>query len=157
MKTIATSALVVALAFVAQACCGGLTRDEADKTLRVALEKEELAAGQAQGPQAPASDANAAPAPPRERVCGAEVIARSDSGEEIQLEEVETEQGCEYVAEVDPFEVYTITARHPEHGGAEDPAGHSNPSCSTPTASEDIDNTVLLTPRPDRDLTPPKG
>lgn len=51
------------------------------------------------------------------------------------MEEVEAEDGCQYVAEVDPRTTYTIAATHPELGGREDPFGESNPSCSAPTAA----------------------
>lgn len=130
MQKLATALAVVTVAFVAQACCGGLDADEADKTLRVTV-------------AAPLDEAN--PDVPAQKLCGAEVIAHGDDGEQIPLEEIEDgDGGCEYVAEVDPRTVYTIEATHPEAGIAEDPSGVSNPACSTPTAPEDVDNELVL-------------
>lgn len=133
LNTLATSSLIVALAFVAQACCGGLEKSEADQTLRVAINEAQVT-----GDAVEAVDTT-------NKLCGAEVIARGDDGSELVLEEVEAANGCEYVAQGDSDVTYTITATHPEHGGGED-IGESNPACSTPTASEDVDNTLLVLP-----------
>jgi hypothetical protein len=143
INTLATSSLIVALAFVAQACCGGLTKDEADQTLRVAINEAQVT-----GDAVEATNTN--------KLCGAEVIAHGDDGSELVLEEVEATNGCEYVAQGDSDVTYTISATHAEHGGGED-IGETNPACSVPTASEDIDNTLLLVKqdqRPDVALSP---
>ena len=130
INTIATSSLIVALAFVAQACCGGLDKDDADQTLRVDINE-----AQATG--------DAVEAINNKKLCGAEVLAHGDDGSELVLEEVESSNGCEYVAQGDSDVLYTISATHPEAGGGEN-TGESNPACSTPTASEDIDTTLLV-------------
>lgn len=129
-QLLSTPSLVVALSFGAQACCGGLDKDEADKVLRVTIDEAPL-----EGEVA---------APETQKLCGAEVIARGDDGEEIALEEIQAERGCEYVAEVNPDVIYTVSATHPERGAGENPFAESNPACSTPTAPEDIDNSVAL-------------
>lgn len=141
LNTLATSSLIVALAFVAQACCGGLDKDEADQVLRVDIKEGRLHEGAVE-PKGP------------ERLCGAEVIARGDDGSELVMEEVEATNGCEYVAQGDSDVTYTISATHPELGGTED-LGESNPACSTPTASEDVDNTLFVVPQLRRDFAVP--
>lgn len=145
LNTVATSSLIVALAFVAQACCGGLEKDEADQVLRVDIKEGRL------------NDTDGIEAASPAKLCGAEVIAHGDDGSELVMEEVETDNGCEYVAQGDSDVTYTISATHPEHGGSED-IGDTNPACSTPTASEDVDNTLLvIKPELSRDFAPKKG
>jgi hypothetical protein len=133
INALASSSLIVALAFVAQACCGGLEKEEADQTLRVEINEGDLKDGNIVEPVENPT-----------KLCGADVVAHGDDGSEVVLEEVEgINGGCEYVAQGDSDVAYTISATHPELGGGEN-AGETNPACSTPTPSEDIDSTLLV-------------
>lgn len=110
-----------------QGCCGG---GEPDEVLQVEVMAEDAS---------PASvDAGASEA----SLCGAEVIARAEDGEEVELEEVEEDGACVYRGTVDPEKIYQVMVSHPELGNAEDEVG-SNPSCG-PSESDATDGFVVL-------------
>lgn len=129
--------------FIAVACCG-LSDFTPDDNLVVEIE---VAAEQSLEPGASGDDV-AAP----EALCGAQVVAIDDDGNEVPLTEENVDGRCRYRGQVDGDESYTVKATHPDLPElvAEGPA-QSNPACNKATAAEDTDSTLVLS-----EATPPK-
>lgn len=126
--------------FIAVACCG-LSDFTPDDNLIVQIDAP---AEQSLEPGASGDDVAAA-----EALCGAQVVAIDDDGNEIPLTEENVDGHCRYSARVDGRESYNVKATHPDlpelvaEGSAK-----SNPACNQATAAEDTDSTLVLAEAP---------
>jgi hypothetical protein len=122
--------------FIAVACCG-LSDFTPDDNLVIQIDAP---AEQSLEPGASGDDVAAA-----EALCGAQVVAIDDDGNEVPLTEENVDGRCRYRAQVDGDESYTVKATHPDLPElvAEGPA-QSNPACNQATAAEDTDSTLVL-------------
>lgn len=123
--------VVVAVPFVAVACCTDIEHPDDQLTVEV---DEATASG---GDEVQT-----------ENRCDAEVIARSDDGEEVALaEDVRANSDgstrCVYVGTVNPAKLYSVDVKRGEQTGTIVNA-ESNPGCSVATDPADTDGNVLL-------------
>lgn len=124
--------VVVAVPFVAVACCS----DIEDPDDQLMIEVADTADGEA-------GETGTSPA-----ACDATAVARDDDGEEIALEPQVRENSdgserCVYVGTVTPLRLYTVEIHRGDKVGVVENAT-SNPGCSVATDPNDTDDVALL-------------